>query len=352
MHWQFHYPKRNCFYPPDYEDPGLGGGEASLVLLTRALAARGHHVEVFNCCYRPGKYDGVEWRMAWEFTHAVEADVAVAVRFDEALWPSTSNARSHLFWMLDDRTGGPAAFADTFGNRGGLIVVASHAMRGRLDQAGLVVDTAMVPLPVEVDRYASKEPRQRVCLWSSMPNRGLDVALTIWPDIRAAVPDAELWVTSGWQLWGYTNTEAHDRWKQLLGNKPLPDGVRLFGAVPRTDLIELQQRSWLTLYPCRFPEMFCLAATESAAAGTPVVTSSLDALNERIRHKETGILIDGPIEESRTQWRFIDETIALLTDPARRDRYATVARQDVESLHPDIIAQTWERLACGGGRGG
>src|SRR5262249_50096755 len=90
MHWQFHYPKRNSFYPPDYEDPGLGGAEASLVLLTRALAARGHRVEVFNCCYRPGAYAGVRWRMCWELSDAPTPDVAVAVRFDEALWPAAS----------------------------------------------------------------------------------------------------------------------------------------------------------------------------------------------------------------------------------------------------------------------
>ncbi len=90
MHWQFHYPKRSSFYPPDYEDPGLGGCEGSLVLLTRALAARGHDVEVFNCCFRPGSYDGVAWRMSWELATATTPTVAVAVRFDEALWPATS----------------------------------------------------------------------------------------------------------------------------------------------------------------------------------------------------------------------------------------------------------------------
>jgi len=61
MRWQFHHSKRNTFYPPDYESPGLGGSEASLIVLTRTLASRGHSVEVFNCCYKPGVYDGVRW---------------------------------------------------------------------------------------------------------------------------------------------------------------------------------------------------------------------------------------------------------------------------------------------------
>lgn len=270
MRWQFHYPKRTSFYPSDYDNPGLGGCEASLVLLTRALAARGHDVEVFNCCYRPGTYDGVTWRMTWELDTAPAPDVAVAVRFDEALWPADSKAGHHLFWMLDDRTRGPAAFADTFRDRGGRVVLASQAMQQRLGAASVDIPTHLIPLPVETERYTRPlTGRAPICLFASMPNRGLDATLALWPRIRAAVPDAELWVTSGWQLWGFTNSESDDRWHQLLGGHPLPDGVRLLGTRPRAELIEIQQQAALTLYPCRFPEMFCLSAAESAAAALP-----------------------------------------------------------------------------------
>ncbi|NBM14467.1 glycosyltransferase family 4 protein [Streptomyces sp. GC420] len=345
MRWQFHYPKRTSFYPADYENPGLGGCEASLVLLTRALAARGHHVEVFNCCYRPGTYDGVTWRMAWELDSAPAPDVAVAVRFDEALWPAGSKAGHHLFWMLDDRTRGPAAFADTFRDRGGRVVLASQAMRQRLDIAAVDIPVHLIPLPVETSRYNQPiADRAPICLFSSMPNRGLDAALALWPRIRAAVPDAELWVTSGWQLWGFTNAESDDRWHQLLGGRPLPEGVRLLGARPRAELIETQQQAALTLYPCRFPEMFCLSAAESAAAGTPVITSPMDALTERVHHNHTGILIDGDINRPETQNAFADAAIELLTNPARRTALGHAGRSSSNHLAPDHIAAAWEDL--------
>ena len=205
-HWQFHYPKRLAFYPPDFEDPGLGGSEASLVVLTRALARRGHRVEVFNSCYKPGDYDGVCWRMSWEFHDAVTPDVAVAVRFDEALWPVSTTVRRQLFWMLDDRPRGPAAFMKHFGDRGGTVVVASHAMERRLAAADVRTRAVRIPLPIETRRYLLDRPRALACLYSSMPNRGLDVLLSIWPRIRSQVPEAELWVTNGWQLWGFTKS--------------------------------------------------------------------------------------------------------------------------------------------------
>jgi glycosyltransferase involved in cell wall biosynthesis len=345
LHWQFYYAKRNSFYPPDYENAGLGGSEASIVVLSRALAARGHQVEVFNCCYRPGVYDGVTWRQAWELADAATPDVAVAVRFEESLWPRESVAPRYLFWMLDDRTSGPASFTERFGDLGGMVVVASEAMRRRLDAAQVEVPTVTIPLPVEIERYRGPTgDRRSVCLFSSMPNRGLDVALSIWPAIRAAVHDAELWVTGGWQLWGFTSSEAEDRWNQILGTAPLPAGVRLLGPVSRTELVSIQQRAALTFYPCRFPEMFCLAAAESAAAGTPVVASATEALLERIEHNHTGLLIPGDISSPVVKSSFAQAVTTLLTDRNRLDRLARNARQSVSQLVPDRVARAWETL--------
>ncbi|MFJ1618708.1 hypothetical protein ACIODT_40455 [Streptomyces sp. NPDC088251] len=86
---------------------------------------------------------------------------------------------------------------------------------------------------METDRYTRPvENRAPICLYASMPNRGLDAALALWPRVRAAVPAAELWITSGWQLWGFTNSESDDRWNQILGDDALPAGVRLLAPAP------------------------------------------------------------------------------------------------------------------------
>ena len=338
VHWQFHYPKRNSFNPDEYENPGLGGSETALVLLTRQLARRGHFVEVFNACCKPGIYDGVHWRGAWDLPTINTPDVAVAVRFDEALWES--NARRHIFWMLDDRPHGPQAFAEV--HPGAPVVLASETMRGRLTTAGVDVPTVKIPLPIETDRYRADLPRERACLFSSMPNRGLDTVIGFWPRIRKEVPDAELWVTSGWQLWGFTNSEADDRWKQLLGTTTFPEGVHRLGPLPKSKVIELQQKAWLGLYPSRFPEMFCYSAAESNAAGTPMITSDLDALSERVVHDQTGILIPGDITTQAVQDEFVASTVDLLLDPVKRDQLAKEARAEATAYSLDTVARQWE----------
>src|SRR5262249_23582046 len=150
-----------------------GGSEASLVVLTRALARRGHSVEVFNCCYKPGVYDGVQWRMLWEREDAGKAGVAVAGRFEESLLPDPPRASTHLFWMLDHITGGPDLFAQRFGDHGGVVVTASEAMTRRLGDSAAARLSTRIPLPIEVDRYEHADrPRDPVCLFTSMPNRG------------------------------------------------------------------------------------------------------------------------------------------------------------------------------------
>ncbi|MFF3359086.1 glycosyltransferase [Streptomyces sp. NPDC002917] len=348
MRWQFHYPKRTSFYPPDCENPGLGGCEASLVLLTRALAARGHAVEVFNCCYRPGTYDGVTWRMTWELDSAPAPDVAVAVRFDEALWPTASQAEQHLFWMLDDRSRGPAAFAESFQDRGGLVILASQAMQNRLDAAGVDIPTQLTPLPVETDRYTQPvedraphlplrqhaQPRPRCRPRPLAPHQGRR------PQRRAL--DHQRLATLGLHQLRIRRPVAPTPWRPSTpGRRPSPRHA----SPSRTHPNPAAGRP--TLYPCRFPEMFCLSAAESAAAGTPVITSPIDALAERVQHNQTGILIDGDIDHADTQRAFADASIALLINPGRRNTMGTAGRTGSAHLLPERVASAWEALVSG-----
>jgi glycosyltransferase involved in cell wall biosynthesis len=177
-----------------------------------------------------------------------------------------------------------------------------------------------------------------------MPNRGLDVALKLWPKIVGALPSAELWVTSGWELWGNVRAEAEEKWRNIVKFAENRKGVRIYRAVARTKLCELQQRALVSLYPCRFPEMFCLSAAECTAAGTPLVASANEALSERIIDGKTGILIEGSIEEPFVQARFVKETIALINDRQKWERFSLASRNLALNYDVRRIAQKWEEL--------
>jgi glycosyltransferase involved in cell wall biosynthesis len=341
--WYFLYPKRFAFYPGDYEDPGLGGSEGSLVVLARALARAGHQVSVFNCCYKPGVYEGVTWRHEWEIDEAPAPDVLVSVRIEEAV-RSHLKAQSRLYWMLDDRTHGAVTFAREFGSSGGRIVVASKAMRNALALCGLVEPVVEIPLPVELDARAEALPRKQACLYCSAPNRGLDALLALWPSVRACLAGAELWVTGGYQMWGYTNEEASERYRSVVGEAHELEGVTLFGVVPRQTLALLRASCMLMTYPCRFHEMFCLSAAECTVAGVPIVASDIAALSERVINGRTGYLIAGDIARPEVQHEFVSRIVSLLGHPRVVERMSRVARGSAAHYSPQQVASRWSSL--------
>lgn len=177
-----------------------------------------------------------------------------------------------------------------------------------------------------------------------MPNRGLVELIKFWPEIREQVPHAELYVTGGWELWGYTEEEAHDRLIQTIGTNFCNEGIVVTGVLLRSDLISLQRKSRLGLFPSFFPEMFCLAAAEMGVAGRPIVASNLDALSERVVDQKTGFSIDGDIRNKSTHAQFVRKTVELLQNDSLVNSMGAEAKQFGLSMSPDRIASQWEKL--------
>lgn len=339
---QFYYPKRLAFSPIDFEYPGLGGAEASIVLLSKALAAHGHSVEVFCACWKPGVYDGVIWRGAWEIQDTPIPDVMVYVRTKSAV--INRKASTNIFWMLDDRVDGAFFFSKKYPNS--QVVLASNTMIGRLKAAGFCGNITKIHLPIETERYIGGilPSNSKICLHTSMPNRGLVELLKFWPKVRNEVPDAQLIATSGWELWGYTKEEAADRLRQTLGTDIEKEGVTLTGVLSRQKLIELIKTARIGLFPSYFPEMYCLAAAELGVAGRPIIASNLDALSERVVDNITGYSIIGDIRSEDVHREFIKKIIKLLKEDGLVNQMGLAAQKQYNTVSCDSVASQWEKL--------
>ena len=75
-----------------------------------------------------------------------------------------------------------------------------------------------------------------------------------------------------------------------------------------------------------------------------MITSDIDALSERVEHESSGVLIPGDIDIDAVQQSFITQTVQLLRDHGRRDRYSNAARKSAAVLDVDVVAGQWERL--------
>lgn len=132
-------------------------------------------------------------------------------------------------------------------------------------------------------------PRRRFhCVHASVPERGLDPLLTLWPRLREQIPEATLTVMGGYRLWGYSPDQARSlAHHQVPALTRLPDGVTHLGEVDRTTYLRTLASSELMLYPTDYDEMCCIAALEASACGTVPVLSDRAALRERaaMRHR-------------------------------------------------------------------
>ncbi|MQA82223.1 MAG: glycosyltransferase [Streptosporangiales bacterium] len=344
--WQFVYGRRFAFAPPDYESPGLGGSEGSLVVLTRALARAGEQVTVYANTSEPGEYDGVRWMPLPELVRAPRPDVRVAVRYEESVL--VAPGARNIFWMLDNQPANAAAFRPQAG-ASAPVVAASAAMVRLLRTVG-VQDSVTIDHPVDLEEFSLAEPgvvRRPVCLFSSIPDRGLDVALAIWPHLRERVPNAELHITSGYRLWGFARHEARELESRFAHTPSEAAGVFVHGVVDRSALRTLQRAARVVLYPCREEEMYCLAVAEAAAAGTPTVTTNAYALSERVVDGVSGYLIDGSIDSPRVQAAFTRLTADLLTDDDLWVKQSLAARDKAGEADSARVAKQWRELALG-----
>lgn len=161
--------------------------------------------------------------------------------------------------------------------------------------------------------------REQRLVYTSSPDRGLDVLLELWPRIREHAPEATF-------AWSYSPVYfriaeqdpvvgAHAARVRELSDQP---GVEPLGSLSQPALAKLMRSSLVLALPSYntphqavFCETSCIGAMEAQAAGLVVVASHWGALAETIR---VGRLISGPA--GSVEWRdaLVREIVSGLTD--------------------------------------
>ncbi|MBE9565332.1 MAG: glycosyltransferase, partial [Proteobacteria bacterium] len=183
-------------------------------------------------------------------------------------------------------------------------------------------------------------------LYTSRPERGLDLLLEMWPELKRRRPELKLAIAH------YENPGADAQMADYLDTlhrtaELLPD-VTLLGPLNKRDLYRELAASALVVYPAVFPEVSCISALEAAACGTPMVASRYGALKESVADGETGLLIPGDPHGERYQSGFVEGVIALLEDEARRAEMGKAGRRRIEERYQwRAIAGEWEQAFDG-----
>ena len=130
--------------------------------------------------------------------------------------------------------------------------------------------------PIEFKEKPSDKIR---LIYTSMPDRGLEVLLKSWKILNRT--DIELHIYSSNIIYGkgYSNSRAgkYDHLFHQCKNTP---GIIYKGFAMNQAVRKALQSSHILAYPSIYPETSCLAAIEAGAAGCKIVTTDFGALPE------------------------------------------------------------------------
>lgn len=310
-------------------ETGLGGSEAMMVLYAQEFARQGHEVS----CYVSESARTIDRKhdIAWGPLDDLlkwSGDVAVAVRDPRILGcvPVETPVRALL---ANDQACADLPPAVEDGSCNLVIAISEYQAALYVGLYSLSEDQIYVSSAgVEWEAFDPAPEKEPWCLYMSTPERGLKHLMTLWPLIHQINPEARLFVTGGFELYGWPPELAHRGAGAIYPFLRVLPNCEYTGPIPRSELISLINKSSVMLYPSTYDENCCIAALEAAAGGMAIVTSARAALNERVIHEVTGYLVEGtPGEGEEYERYFCAYASRLLVDKGLCRRMGDDARK-------------------------
>jgi len=349
----------------------LGGSESALYYLTRELSKFGHRITIFNNCAKSenGFYDGVEYltftTLADLIKYSRKNDIDIFISFrDLSAFLFPIRAKQRIWWGHDD-------FSNIWNQPYPLKILGSLFLKLAGFLTNMLVDKLFVVscwladicvkhVGISRDKIwvarngidlnyfigISKKDKYKL-IYTSVPDRGLDVLLDIFPKIKEKVPSAKLDVFCGFDLGMLKNADIERA--EILYKKAKIPGITLRGNVKQSDLAKELMSSSLFLYPSHqvlkagfYAETSCIAVLESLAAGTPVIASNRGAMQEAISHGKNGFLVDGDPYSKEYQETFVKYAVDLLLDEKKLESMSFAAKESSLRYSWSKIAGEWD----------
>jgi tetratricopeptide (TPR) repeat protein len=284
---------------------GIGGSEEAIIRLAPKLSQMGYRVVIFG---KPGhragldEETGVMWRNYWECNLDDEFDIFIAWRapfiFDKAI-----KAHKSYLWMHDVME--PGEFTPTRIANFTKCILLSDYHRSLFpmipDDKVLMSGNGIDPIDFEfAESFASSagvegfdvvydDPPQRdphKIFYGSSHVRGLAYLYEIWPEVKAAVPEATLDVFYGRESYDkiHRGNPERMRWMDdMIAKAKELEGVTDHGKVGQDEIVQHMFQSGVWAYPCPFPEIYCITAIKAQAAGCVPVSTNFAALDETVQ---------------------------------------------------------------------
>ena len=307
---------------------GVGGSEYALLTLCEGWAGVGHEVTVYNNARKQN--DKFQQRRGNEFEKKTDRDVVIFFR--EPTPKVTGVSGLKVFWSCDQHTTGDFRQFSQFVDK---VVTISPFHSRYFAQRYEIRQPIHIDLPIrswEYEKETEKVPNRLI--FTSVPDRGLDVVLKTFNKIRDVLPDASLVITSDYRLWGVESAR-NDSYVMSFKDER---NVQFLGAVPRSRLVEEQMKAQIHYYPCTYEELFCIAVAESQVAGVLPITTPKGALEST----NMGVIINGDAKDPAVQKAFVDKTLEYLHNPDLPRIQNELKKKAIERFSLSEIMAEWE----------
>ena len=344
MRFAFYPQSLLPFHGKSLEERPLGGTETGAIRLAESLHNLGHKVVVFTSHENPPETDP-------RYYHLTQArglrgvDVFICIREwiplvyqiptrKKFFWTGDAPDQVHNFGLGDKRV---AKLVD------GVLAVSEWHADVLSEESGYPRDKCFaikngihLPFFSEPD-FSNKKPR---LFYASTPFRGLEHLVRLFPLIRKEVPEAELYVFSGFDVYKGKqeySPEIQAQFKAVFEALEKMEGVVLKGNVKQAELSAEMQQAKILAYPNTFKETSCIVVMEAQASGCVPVTSALGALPETVG--ECGIALEGSPGEGDYDERFVAECVKLLRD---ENYFTELARKGRARAETEL---SWDEVA-------
>jgi glycosyltransferase involved in cell wall biosynthesis len=345
------------WHPSDIYTRGLGGSETAAIRLACALSAMGFVVTVYGEMREDTCWKDVIFRHHARFDPLEPRACVISSRIPAIFDRPTTGMK--LLWVHDVDCGGELTPARA-GRIDGILTLSTWHTQNVLGRYPFLDPTRVVQIRngIDHDLFTPKPwaDRAKRVLYTSSPDRGLDILLELWPRVIEQVPDAVLEHCYA-QVYDRIadkdpTVAAHRDHIRQLADQP---GVRSIGSLSQPELAALMcdsrvwcHPSWIGMSNAPFHETSCIGAMEAQAAGCLVVASNWGALAETVRW---GRLVNSQPGGPRWKDALVTHIVEGLTNPevgqaARTNAPAAVADCDWEGVAAMIAPLIAEHDPC------
>jgi glycosyltransferase involved in cell wall biosynthesis len=338
------------------EKEGIGGSETAAAKLAKEFSLLGYRVVLFcNCANLQGYFDGVEYKDLSGFNHFSDMhyiDVFILSRHIDIMQHKI-RANKKYFWVHDvwakGTSFGEADLVRKYQKEFNGIFCLSNWHKDffrkthGIDGSNVIVTQNGIDTS-NFNNDAIKEKNRFI--YSSSPDRSLDVVLDLFPKIKAALPDATLHIYYGFEnfeksLQHFSN-QAQKALYEKIKTGIQQEGVYYHGKVGQKELADAFMKSDIWLYPTQFTETYCITALEAQMAGTLCVCTTIGALETTVG--ERGILITENPSDPDYHNLILEKIISIQNNPEQKQELVHKAQNWAKQQTWSAVAKSWDEL--------